>query len=101
MKDSGYIISVGANRRICVFKDDTNALTLHPTFSWPESGAMSKKRWHNDDITSVVFCPPATLAAGNYDGQILLTNFDSGHVTHVLNAYSGQYMRSVDKSNSN
>ncbi|KAJ3037384.1 WD40 repeat domain 95 [Rhizophlyctis rosea] len=35
---------------------------------------------HEDDVSAVAFCPPATLATSSVDGVIVVWNLESGHV---------------------
>jgi WD40 repeat protein len=39
---------------------------------------------HEDDMTSVAFCPPSLLATASVDGIILVWNLESGVLKHAL-----------------
>ena len=80
MKKCSYIVSAGWNRQISMFKDDPDALTLHPEQD-PQGGA---KKWHKEDILAMAFLAPYMLATSSYDGEIIISNIDSGHMIHRL-----------------
>eukprot|EP00842_Homolaphlyctis_polyrhiza_P001651 jgi/Hompol1/2487/HPOL_006013-RA len=85
MRDSTYFVATGWNRKITMFTDDPDSLTLYPTFTWPDPHiAGSTNGWHEDDILSMVFCPPNILATSSYDGEIVICNLHSGHILHRL-----------------
>ncbi|KAL2912296.1 hypothetical protein HK105_208211 [Polyrhizophydium stewartii] len=85
MRESTYFVATGWNRKITMFTDDPDSLTLYPTFTWPDPSLKgSALGWHEDDILSMVFCPPNILATSSYDGEIVICNLHSGHVLHRL-----------------
>jgi hypothetical protein len=43
--------------------------------------------WHKDDVLSMSFCFPNIVATSSYDGLIVLTNIQSGHVLHTLDPF--------------
>jgi WD40 repeat protein len=86
MKESKYIVATGWNRKVTMFLDDPDSLTIYPIFSWPDNDSASgaAAAWHKDDILSLAFCPPSTLATSSYDGEILVCNLNSGHILQKL-----------------
>jgi WD40 repeat protein len=43
--------------------------------------------WHKDDILSMSFCLPNMMATSSYDGLIVITNLQSGHIIHTLDPF--------------
>lgn len=43
-------------------------------------------RFQAEDILSIAFAPPSTLATSGYDGVVLVWNMDSGVVKHTLSS---------------
>ncbi|KAI8904018.1 WD40-repeat-containing domain protein [Gorgonomyces haynaldii] len=84
MKKLSLIFAAGLNKRITVFVDDPNTLTLHPIYVWPEVTQHGRTQWHEDDMLAMDFYPPSTLATSSGDGEIVLVNLDSGHILHRL-----------------
>ncbi|EGF77863.1 hypothetical protein BATDEDRAFT_27169 [Batrachochytrium dendrobatidis JAM81] len=85
MRDSMYFVATGWNRKITMFINDPDSLTVYPTFTWPDptlSGGNVGR--HEDDILSMAFCPPNILATSSYDGEIVICNLHSGHVLHKM-----------------
>ncbi|KAI8923511.1 WD40-repeat-containing domain protein [Entophlyctis helioformis] len=107
MKDSAYFVATGWNRKITIFADDPDSLTLYPIFTWPDPQMSgSALGWHEDDILSMAFCPPNVLATSSFDGEIVICNLYSGHVLHRLRPFgkggahthkSQPKSRSIDK----
>ncbi|KAJ3311081.1 WD40 repeat domain 95 [Boothiomyces sp. JEL0838] len=69
-----------------MFADDANASVLYPTYTWPHP-SNSKFQWHTDDIVSIAFCDPCFLASGSYNGEIFVTNLNSGHIIQKFKIY--------------
>jgi WD40 repeat protein len=75
-----YIMSVGWDRRITVFRDEPENFNTQPAREY--NGDVG--RCHNDDILTVAFQPPGMIATGGVDGIIVIWNLDSGHTKHIL-----------------
>ncbi|KAJ3319916.1 hypothetical protein HDV06_005815 [Boothiomyces sp. JEL0866] len=86
LADITYIIATGWERKINMFADDPNAPTLYPTYTWPHP-SNSKSQWHTDDIVSIAFCDPCFLASSSYNGEIFVTNLNSGHIIQKFKIY--------------
>ncbi len=60
--------------------------------------------WHKDDVLSMSFCPPNMMATSSYDGLIVITNIQSGHILHTLDPLEYETVSktppSIDKGNS-
>ncbi|XP_032235242.2 WD repeat-containing protein on Y chromosome isoform X2 [Nematostella vectensis] len=78
MHKNRYIISVGWDRRINVFSDDTDDFhhVQRPYIDWSDDLLNG----HKEDILSVAVCPPNLLATSSYDGEIIIWNRVSGHI---------------------
>ncbi|KAJ3094945.1 hypothetical protein HDU97_007427 [Phlyctochytrium planicorne] len=83
LKDHQYIVATSCNRKVSVFLDDNNATQICSSFSYPVDPDVTHG-WHKDDIISMAFCKPNYLVTGGYDGEIILTNFQSGHIIHRM-----------------
>ncbi|KAJ3372787.1 hypothetical protein HDU91_001902 [Kappamyces sp. JEL0680] len=105
MKNISYILVTGWNRKISLFLDDTPELyRIHPKFEWPDSATPNERLpWHSDDILSMAFCPPSSLATSSYNGDIILCNLNSGQISHHFNPHDLQridyacQLKSIDK----
>ncbi|KAJ3274070.1 hypothetical protein HDV01_003563 [Terramyces sp. JEL0728] len=86
IKDLTYIIATGWERKINMFADDPNAAILYPSYTWPHP-SNSKSQWHTDDIVSIAFCEPCFLASSSYNGEIFVTNLNSGHIIQKFKIY--------------
>ncbi|KAI8911806.1 WD40-repeat-containing domain protein [Gorgonomyces haynaldii] len=73
-----FIVSVGWDRKITMFLDDANDLDVEPVrvLNTTVAGISGG---HTDDISSVAFCPPNSLASASVDGSIIVWNLDSGY----------------------
>ncbi|CAL8347862.1 unnamed protein product [Arctogadus glacialis] len=73
-----YVISAGWNRKIDIFPDSPEdpRLLTSPQPAWPDD----LRGGHREDILCLAQCPPALLATGSYDGEILVWNGVSGHI---------------------
>ncbi|KAI8844168.1 WD40-repeat-containing domain protein [Chytridium lagenaria] len=83
LKDHQYIVATSSNRKVSIFLDDNDLLKLYPSLTYP-TDPDATHGWHVDDIISMAFCKPNYLVTGGYDGEIILTNFQSGHVIHRM-----------------
>ncbi|KAI8996010.1 WD40-repeat-containing domain protein [Gaertneriomyces semiglobifer] len=79
MGTNKYILSVGWDRRVVIWLDDPKDFDAHP-IRIMESG----HKGHQDDITSVAFCPPAMVCTASVDGTIVVWSLESGYIKHVL-----------------
>lgn len=78
-----YIVSVGWDRRIYVWMDGAGANDGNEQgycIRMPDEDDQLEKG-HQDDITTVVFLPPDTVATGSHDGQIIFWCLSSGRIT--------------------
>ena len=66
LKKCGYILATGWDKKVTIFINDNSVSVLHPAFFWP--GDQLAQSWHRDDILSMAFCAPATIATSSYDG---------------------------------
>ena len=99
MKDNKYIAATGWDRKIALFIDNQELQRIYPVAVWPRGSGL-ENGLHQDDIMSMVFCPPNMVATSSYDGEIVLCNFVSGHVIHRMSppAYIHKTMyKSLDK----
>lgn len=71
-----FIVSVGWDKKISVFLDDSGNMNSEPVRVFPNSEYLFT-RGHNDDILCVDFCPPNILATGGVDGQICIWNLET------------------------
>ncbi|XP_028397733.1 WD repeat-containing protein 64-like [Dendronephthya gigantea] len=78
MNRNRYIISVGWDRTINVFLDDTSDFhhVQRPYIRWDDDLTNG----HQEDILSVVSCPPNLLATSSFDGEVIVWNMVSGHI---------------------
>ncbi|XP_046853202.1 WD repeat-containing protein 64-like isoform X2 [Xenia sp. Carnegie-2017] len=78
MNRNRYIISVGWDRTINVFLDDTTDFrhTQQPYLRWDDDLING----HKEDILAVVSCPPNLLATSSFDGEVIVWNMVSGHI---------------------
>lgn len=101
MKKDSFILTTGWNRQISIFPDDPNLTEVRPLYTWPRASQGAK--WHSDDILSLAFLPPFTLATSSYDGEIVICNLDSGHILNRLipdiASIEDKKSKSVDKCN--
>jgi len=74
-----YIISVGWDRCINIFSDDSQDYhhVQHPCIEWPDD---AQGHGHKEDILCVEYMPPTFLATSSYDGEVLIWNCTSGRV---------------------
>ncbi|KAJ3213522.1 WD40 repeat domain 95 [Dinochytrium kinnereticum] len=102
LKDHQYVVATSCNRKVAVFLDDNDLLKLYPSFTYP-ADPNATHGWHVDDIISMAFCKPNYLVTGGYDGEIILTNFQSGHIIHRMKWPGAEEKdnpnKSVDKEN--
>jgi WD40 repeat protein len=84
-----------------MFLDNPDQFRIYPYHTLPAENHLHN--WHTEDILSVVFCPPNTVATSGYDGKIIITNIHSGHVLHVMEPSMEEMKifssKSIDKSN--
>ncbi|KAI9204974.1 WD40-repeat-containing domain protein [Polychytrium aggregatum] len=78
-----YIITVGWDRKITIFLDDSSHFEARPVRVLNGIGSGAQ-RGHEDDISSVAFCPPNSLATGSMDGVIVVWNLESGYIKVVM-----------------
>ncbi|KAJ3083935.1 WD repeat-containing protein 49, partial [Rhizoclosmatium hyalinum] len=83
MGSNHYIIAVGWDRKITIFVDDPDHFETHPVRILNGSGWGAHKG-HEDDISSVAFCPPNMLATSSVDGVIVVWNLESGYIKLTL-----------------
>ncbi|CAK4145154.1 unnamed protein product [Aphanomyces euteiches] len=81
-----FVVSVGWDRRIYVWLDSNGE--DEPLPLWVIAENDHSKR-HTDDILSVVYIPPTTLATTGLDGKILLWNLNSGEFMSQLHHTKG------------
>ncbi|CAM9527261.1 unnamed protein product [Lampetra fluviatilis] len=74
-----YIISVGWDKRINIFLDsqEDQQLIQFPQPHW----ADDLRKGHREDVLCVAQCPPSLLATSSYDGEVIVWNLVSGHVS--------------------
>ena len=76
-----FIVSVGWDRRIYVWQDDSSQNELgteyHLSMPLKSSGHIIG---HQDDINTVAFCPPNVIATGGDDGKVILWCLNSGRL---------------------
>lgn len=104
MKNISYIVVTGWNRKISMFLDNcADSYTLYSKFTWPSSASLEKHAWHTDDILSMVFLPPSSMATSSYSGDIIVLNLNSGKITQQFNPHDNSKLefprqkRSIDK----
>ena len=104
MKKISYIIVTGWNRKISMFLDNcADSYTLYSKFTWPSSATLEKHAWHTDDILSMAFLPPSSMATSSYNGDIIVLNLNSGKITQQFNPHDNNTLefprqkRSIDK----
>ena len=103
MKNISYIIATGWNRKISMFLDNTDSVIIYPTHIWPNLFALEKYYWHTDDILSMAFIPPSSVATSSYNGDIIIVNLNSGKITQRFNPHDNcdlnfpKQKRSIDK----
>ncbi|KAJ3325279.1 hypothetical protein HDU76_013215 [Blyttiomyces sp. JEL0837] len=83
MNDDQFIAVTGWNRKVTLFRDETSQTKLLPYAVYP-SPSDPQGYWHKDDIISIGFCKPNILVTGSYDGEIVVSNIQSGHIMHRL-----------------
>lgn len=83
MGTNQFIISVGWDRKISIFLENNNEFDCFPTKILDGSG-NSAMIGHQDDISSVAFCPPNILASSSIDGVIVIWNLETGFMKSVL-----------------
>ncbi|KAM6960527.1 cilia- and flagella-associated protein 337 [Aplochiton taeniatus] len=73
-----YIMSVGWDRRINIYRDSPED---------PHHFQRPQPPWHDDlenghkeDILCIAQCPPSLLATSSYNGEIIVWNLVSGHI---------------------
>ncbi|KAJ3066944.1 WD40 repeat domain 95 [Podochytrium sp. JEL0797] len=81
MHGTKYFIVVGWNRKVTIFVDDMYADKTYPYCVYPGKGAPAM---HSDDILTMAFMEPNILATASFDGGIVLSNIQSGHVLKKL-----------------
>ncbi|KAJ3128804.1 WD40 repeat domain 95 [Physocladia obscura] len=81
MNATRYIIIVGWDKRISIYIDEIGNIEdkQHPYSIYPKG-----KPWHNDDIMCVTFTQPNILVTGSFDGTVVLSNMQSGHMLRKL-----------------
>ncbi|KAI8812174.1 WD40-repeat-containing domain protein [Cladochytrium replicatum] len=72
-----YIVGVGWDKSISIYLDDPNHFEHFPVRELNGQGTVTH-RGHNDDLSSVAFCPPNVLASSSVDGAIVIWNLESG-----------------------
>ncbi|KAJ3017644.1 UNVERIFIED_CONTAM: WD40 repeat domain 95 [Siphonaria sp. JEL0065] len=82
MHATKYIVAVGWNRKVTIFLDDTDSDKEYPYSTFPSGNEFPP--WHNDDIMCVSFTQPNILATASFDGGIVLSNVQSGHLLKRL-----------------
>ena len=82
MNETQLIAVTGWNRTVTIFEDDAVRTKITPRVVYPSS--PDPDLWHQDDITCIAFCPPCLIATGSYDGRIVISNMNSGHILHKL-----------------
>ncbi|KAI8610964.1 hypothetical protein BC830DRAFT_1143331 [Chytriomyces sp. MP71] len=80
MNGARYIISVGWNRRVAIYIDHLETDRENPSSTFPRGNGM----WHDDDIMCLDFAPPNILVTASFDGGIVLSNLQSGHLMKKL-----------------
>jgi WD40 repeat protein len=96
MADVQYIVVTGWNRKVTAFRDFPDQYHVYPTTVLPLRG--QEDVWHKDDILTMAFCPPNTIATGSYDGIIIVTNIQSGYILHVFNPFEYEVEPSINLS---
>lgn len=104
LKKLSYIAVTGWNRKITFYQDNTpEVFTVSPSFLWPTKEILDRSTWHSDDILSLDFCHPTSVATSSYNGDIIICNINSGEVMTHINPHEKQPVerqkRSIDKSN--
>ncbi|KAI9094719.1 WD40-repeat-containing domain protein [Phlyctochytrium arcticum] len=84
MGSNRYIVAVGWDRKITIFLDDPTHFEARPVRIMNGSGSGAHKG-HQDDISSVAFCPPSMLATSSVDGIIVIWSLESGYIKMTLN----------------
>ncbi|KAI9331220.1 hypothetical protein BDR26DRAFT_824578 [Obelidium mucronatum] len=82
MHSTKYIVAVGWNRKVAIFLDDGDADREFPYSVFPRG--KESPPWHSDDIMCVAFAQPNILATASFDGGIVLSNVQSGHMMKRL-----------------
>ncbi|KAJ3065105.1 WD40 repeat domain 95 [Podochytrium sp. JEL0797] len=83
MGSNHYIIAVGWDRKITIFVDDNDHFEMQPVRILNGAGWGAHKG-HEDDISSIAFCPPNLLATSSVDGVIVIWNLESGYIKLTL-----------------
>ncbi|XP_013411389.1 WD repeat-containing protein on Y chromosome [Lingula anatina] len=77
------IVITGWNRRVITYLDDREDESFK---QWPVK--------HADDILSVAYYDPSTIATSSYDGDIIIWSLETGHMYCRLNVNDGVLPRS-------
>ncbi|KAI9330378.1 WD40-repeat-containing domain protein [Zopfochytrium polystomum] len=94
MNETQFIVATSWNKTVVIFEDDASAARIRPRAVYPNK--KDPTPWHHEDVLCCDFCPPFLLATGSYDGQIAISNLQSGHLIHRL-----KWPGADDKSNPN
>ncbi|KAJ3227462.1 WD40 repeat domain 95 [Clydaea vesicula] len=83
MGSNKYIIAIGWDNKIYIFIDDIDKFECGPARVLNGKGTLTH-RGHEDDLSSVSFCPPNIVATSSVDGAIVLWNIESGYIKLTL-----------------
>jgi WD40 repeat protein len=95
-----YILVTGWDQKVTLYVDEPTAITLEPISDWPATSGM---KWHSDDILSLEYCAPDTIASSSYTGQIVFCSLQSGLIQHTFNPHDDRtadfptQQRSIDR----
>ncbi|KAJ3296878.1 hypothetical protein HDU79_005460 [Rhizoclosmatium sp. JEL0117] len=96
MHATKYIIAVGWNRKVAIFLDDPDSDKDFAYSIYPKH-ASENPHWHADDIMCLSFAQPNILATASFDGGIILSNVQSGHMLKKLK-WPDQEVAAINKS---
>ncbi|EQC29805.1 hypothetical protein SDRG_12351 [Saprolegnia diclina VS20] len=77
-----YLACTGWDRRVYLWNDSNATEYLR---RMPEKRATG----HTDDVLSLTFCPPKSIATGGVDGCVILWGLNSGDLMHKFQFSSG------------
>jgi WD repeat-containing protein 49 len=83
MGSNQYIVAVGWDKQVTIFLEDNDSIDAEPVRILDARGTRNLVG-HTDDISSVSFGHPNTLATSSLDGSIIIWNLESGYIKFVL-----------------